>query len=268
MGIAVLKQVGFKLLGYFREDYRDLLQRNVFSEYQRGLARNEPTWTGKMVLPQKYGRGLPERVVELLFARRLYEVGHRVLDVGHANAQRAHLMMIRSLPDVADVTGLDIADPVFSPQAYYRASIMGDITNSGFPDRCFNLVWCISTLEHFGMDNSLYTNDYRRGDDLASRALHEMLRVLACEGRLLVTVPFGRYENHSRHINYDYHTWQALLEPIRSHVRLTEWYFRHTFGSGWCPAEPRELEHVGYYDQANAGSGGLAVAVAIKDADG
>jgi hypothetical protein len=91
-----------------------------------------------------------------------------------------------------------------------------------------------------------------------------MLRLLKKSGTLLITVPYGKYEEHGWLRNYDQHRWQDLLGAARPQATVRELYFRHTYGNGWTTASPEELRYVGYYDQANAGAGGLAAALIVK----
>jgi SAM-dependent methyltransferase len=253
-----------------RPDPKVAIQRRIADEFDRAAGLPQPGFPARLQLPPEYGKGLPERVVELLIARLSYRAGLSVLDVGHAYATRAHLHMLRSLPEPRHLTGIDIAPPSYDTTPYYQRSISADIIASGIADDNFDLIWCISALEHFGMDNSMYTARFNQAAGQDARALGEMVRILAPAGTLVVTVPYGRYEDHRTMKNYDAQRWQALLETIRSKARIREMYFRHTFGAGWAQAECQELRYVGYYDQANAGAGAIAIAHITKadDSDG
>jgi SAM-dependent methyltransferase len=240
------------------------MQQRIAEEFDRARALEQPEFPACLQLPPLYAKGLPERAVELLIAWHSYRPGLRVLDVGHAYAMLCHLHMIRALPQPRRLTGVDIANPQYDSRPYYQASLIGDITRSTIPGESFDLIWCISALEHFGMDNSLYTSQFDQTSGQDARALGEMVRILAPGGTLVVTVPYGRYEDHRTMKNYDAQRWQALLETVRSKARVREMYFRHTFGAGWAQAESPELRYVGYYDQANAGAGAIAIAYITK----
>jgi SAM-dependent methyltransferase len=172
--------------------------------------------------------------------------------------------MLRSLPTPRHVTGIDIADPHYDPSQFYERTVKGDITHTPFETSTFDRIWCISSLEHFGMDNSGYTSNFAQDETMDARAVHEMLRILSPGGQLLITVPYGKFEDHGTHKNMDRDHWQPLLNIGRTSSRVQEWYFRHTYGNGWREVTADELQHVGYYDQANAGAGGLAVALMTK----
>jgi SAM-dependent methyltransferase len=203
-------------------------------------------------------------VIELLLARLIYRQGAAVLDVGHANSMACHLEMIKSLHAPRNISGIDIAQPVFDVSKYYSDSICGDVADSGFPDGTFDVIWCISALEHFGMDNSQYAAGFSGADSCASAALREMIRIAQPHGQVLVTVPFGKYENHGWFLNFDREHWQNLLCSVSHDTDVRQLYFRHTSGDGWAAVDPFELTHTGYYDQSNSGAGGLAVALITK----
>jgi len=75
----------------------------------------------------------------------------------------------------------------------------------------FDLVICISTIEHIGRDNTGYGLPGHTGASGDVETIREIERVLEPNGRLLITVPFGRREEHSWFIQYDAAEWQKLL---------------------------------------------------------
>jgi SAM-dependent methyltransferase len=245
-------------LGIKRLVGRDLQQR-ITREVQRALRLGGHDFPERLALPVPYGRGLPERVVELLAARLTYEPGLRVLDVGHAHVLACHRDLLRALPPPRDLTGIDIAEPIYDAAALYTRSIRGSVTAMEFPDACFDRVWCISALEHFGMDNSAYTPDFFVDESMAERAMEEMLRVLRPAGSLLLTLPFGRYEDHGWFRNFDAAHLRTLLAPVRGRAMIHELYFRHAAPGGWAAADPESLREVGYGDEGNAGAAACVV---------
>ena len=233
------------------------LQREIATECQRAFRNGRHDFPALVDLPSPYGRYLPERVVELLLARLLYEPGMKVLDVGHANIMECQKAMLRSLPTPRDLTGIDIAEPVYDTSAYYRQSVQASIDATPFSDGSFDLIWCISSLEHIGMDNSHYVQD-GGGKATPESALSEMVRLLRPGGSLLITVPYGRYEDHGWFRNFDEEHLQRLLDRVRPRMMIHELYYEHTPANGWRAASPDRLKTVGYRDQENAGAAGLA----------
>jgi SAM-dependent methyltransferase len=245
-----------------KKSANDVLQARIFKEVQRAIPLNPSASISKVTLPKLYGRKLPERVIELLLAWITYRPNIKTLDVGHANAMDCHLQMLAHLAEPKDLTGIDISTPTYDPCLYYGESVVGDITLAPFLNDSFQLIWCISTLEHIGKDLSSYNRLQQLGStDI--QALVEMLRIVANGGSILITVPFGKYEDHKWLTNYDTEHLQRLLEWVRPKANCEEFYFRYTDENGWTSAIPQELESTGYYDEENAGAAGL-VAVYIE----
>jgi SAM-dependent methyltransferase len=235
----------------------------ILSEVGRALELNRGN-DGTIRLPAQYGRNLPERVIEILFARSYYKPGLKVLDVGCSNAMESHLRMVRNLAPPRNIVGIDISIPSERTRRYYDRFLHESIVSSRIEAGSFDLIWCISALEHFGMDNSSYTDRFILSEEMDVQAVKEMIRILAPGGRLLVTVPYGKYENHAWFRNYDGDHLRTLLAPVERHADIQASFYRHTHGTGWRVATVEELEHVGYYDQSNGGGAGLAVLTATK----
>lgn len=96
--------------------------------------------------------------------------------------------------------GLDIAAPFRSHP--FDETIMADVTEITFTER-FDLITCISTLEHIGCDVTRYQRgELRRADPGGlQRAVVEKLR--NASDKLLVSVPFGMFEDHGWFLQYD-----------------------------------------------------------------
>ncbi len=240
------------------------IQWSITREYNRALRSDLHRFPASVTLPRPCGENLPERVVELLLARLSYWPGAAVLDVGHANSMACHRDMVRSLPNPRNITGIDMAEPVYDVGELYAASVRRDICDTEFLDDTFDLVWCISSLEHIGMDNSGY-GEPRSDDAAADRALAEMMRITRPGGFILVTVPYGKFENHGWFRNFDEETLQDLLEVVRPQATVHELYFGHSHGGGWSRFDAEELKGTGYLDEGNAGAAGLAAVVIEKD---
>jgi SAM-dependent methyltransferase len=239
-------------------------QSKLSEAFAQAFAFNRCRQLGDIALPEPFAAGLNERAVELTLARLLYKPGLEILDVGHANAMLCHLRMMASLPSPRNITGIDIAAPVYNTKPYYQKSVRADITAHPFNEGSFDLIWCISTLEHFGMDNSTYTDAFIVDYGLAHKALISMVHMLRPGGKLLVTVPYGRFEDHGWLINYDAERWRKLMDVVRGKTNLTEMYFKYTFSKGWHITIPEELRYTGYQDQHNFGAAGLAAGIIEK----
>ena len=181
-------------------------------------------------LPREFGLALDERVVEFPWVIARRPTGD-VLDAGSALNHRVVLEPL--LPSVRSLT-----ITTFTPDAERELPgpryVAADLRELPFEDRSFDTVVSISTLEHVGMDNSEYGSSEPRSDDPdreMGRALDELRRVLRPGGRLLLTVPYGRREDHGWLRQFDRRGLRRLLE--RSRMRLDELVvYRHTL-AGW-----------------------------------
>ncbi len=73
--------------------------------------------------------------------------------------------------------------------------LFDDLRRIPIRDAFYEAVACISTLEHVGFDNVVYTGESEAGDaqqDDFVLAMQELSRVLAPGGTLYLTVPYGR----------------------------------------------------------------------------
>lgn len=81
--------------------------------------------------------------------------------------------------------------------------VFGDLRKLPFKDSFFDFIVCQSTLEHIDMDNSIYGYDLvpTQVEEKAKsyeylKVVEELSRVLNSGGKLLITVPYGKFENH------------------------------------------------------------------------
>jgi len=104
-------------------------------------------------LPENYGIGLDERVVEYpwLFSR-LPSTAERILDAGAVLNQGWIL-------DLPQIIQKDVVIYTLAPECFSRISdrvsyVYGDLRRSILRDDAVSAVVCLSTLEHIGMDNT------------------------------------------------------------------------------------------------------------------
>ena len=187
-------------------------------------------------LPPGYGVGLDERCVEVpwLFANANKDA-REYLDAGSA---LNHEYLLRS----PFWSGRRLTIVTLAPEGRCFWSLgvnyhFADLRRLPFLDGWFDEVACLSTLEHIGMDNRVFDpSDPGRVDPSGLvPALRELRRVLRPTGRLLLTVPFGRYENHGLFQQFD----AALLEQasrVFAPGSRTDTFYRYD-QTGWQLAE-------------------------------
>jgi SAM-dependent methyltransferase len=140
-----------------------------------------------------------ERLIEIPWALERVRAGERVLDVGTANAEPAYLAALAAC-GAAELVGVDVAEA----DVLGMRTVVADVRDMPFEAGSFDLALCVSTLEHVGKDNRLYGAGSERDERAIGDALEELRRVLAADGRLVVTVPCGEREDHG---------WFVQLEP-------------------------------------------------------
>ncbi|MDX6439919.1 MAG: hypothetical protein QOF45_2502 [Gaiellaceae bacterium] len=162
--------------------------------------------------------GTDERVVELPWVLARLR-GDRALEVGYAFAEAPYLAALL-LAGFDELTGVDLAEADVPGMTTVRA----DVRALPFDNGTFDLVLCVSTLEHVGADNTGYGLEAE--DDAAARltALRELRRVLAPSGRLLITVPCGEPGDYGWFRQDDVRGWTRLFTRAGFFVEEQEVY--------------------------------------------
>ncbi len=148
-------------------------------------------------LPASHGIGLDERVVEYPWVfSRLTSAPSHLFDAGST-------LNFPNLLDLPVLKQKRIVIYTLAPESFSAMEnvsyLFGDLRDTILRDSVFEEIVCISTLEHVGMDNTrIYTGDQRFHEHRTSdfrRVMTELRRLLAPGGRLLLTVPFGAYQD-------------------------------------------------------------------------
>ncbi|HKT43175.1 MAG TPA: methyltransferase domain-containing protein [Gaiellaceae bacterium] len=181
-----------------------------------------------------------ERAIEVPWVLSRCAGRARTLDVGTANAEHAYVEGLRELE--GGLVTVDLSEP---------ADVIADVRSLPFEDGAFDRVLCVSTLEHVGFDNSVYGLDAARGENGHEDALRELRRVLASDGRLLVSVPTGVREDHGWHLQRAPLEWIELFERCGFVVFEDELY-AHT-DEGWRSASLVEAD-AARYGEGRAGA--------------
>ncbi len=211
--------------------------------------------------------GSDERAIEIPWCLARYDGEPRVLDVGYAFAEPAYLAGLAAL-GAQELVGVDLATanvPGLRP-------VVADVRELPFDEGSFDLALCISTLEHVGRDNEIYDVDAPRDETGDEAALRELHRVLAGDGRLLVSVPTGVLDDQRWQIVRPPEAWIALFERAGFMVFEDELYVRDD--SGWRTASLEEARVAPYLEhgagavllaELRPGSFGGKVRLAVRD---
>jgi hypothetical protein len=215
-------------------------------------------------LPAGYGWRLDERIVEYpwVFARA-ERWGQRIMDAG-STLNRA---LFLAHPAIAsrELVVYDLAHRTMHalPRISY---ITGDLRHMVLGDGVVDVIVCISTLEHIGLDNTrLYTADQRyredREDDFQV-AVKEFRRVLAPGGTLLVTVPFGRRANLGWLQQFDRARVDEIVAVFGGEVRDAS-YFKYE-ATGWIRSTAEACADCEYFDVHRGGGWDVDFAAAAR----
>lgn len=185
-----------------------------------------------------------ERPIEIPWALGRARGARRVLDAGSAFAEPAYLAALLGL-GADELVAVDLA-PVDVPGL---RPVVADLRELPFEDGSFDVALCISTIEHVGFDNSVYGIEAEREDDGIARALAELGRVLAPDGRLVVTVPTGAHEEHGWFVQLEPDDWRARFAAAGFDTVDEETYALGP--DGWAAAEDVAGAH---YREQGAGA--------------
>jgi SAM-dependent methyltransferase len=184
-------------------------------------------------LPPGYGIGIDERCVEYPWVvAHLTEGKERLLDAGSAfnysfilnqplfGEKKIHIITLAPENNCLWKSGISY--------------IYEDLRKLPIQDEFYDTITCLSTLEHIGFDNTMYTRSTKYTEqDVNSYliALRELWRVLKPGGTLYVTVPFGKYKNFGTFQQFDVKLVAQVILACNAD-EVTQIYFRYSL-NGW-----------------------------------
>jgi SAM-dependent methyltransferase len=199
-------------------------------------------------LPPRFGYRVDERIVEVPWVLvRLRQERRVLLDAGAAFNH--DFLLDQPVLLVRRVVMCSI-----SPERRLGADGVSytccDLRQPGFMSESFDEIVCVSTLEHVGMDNTrVYSRDVRlkecRPEDYLE-AVRGFRRLLKHGGRLFLTVPYGRYENHGWLQQFDREGLERILREFGG--RPTSVGFYKYLADGWQIVDADACADCRYFD--------------------
>jgi SAM-dependent methyltransferase len=217
------------------------------------------------LLPQGYGVGLDERIIEYpwLFSRLPDGFGH-LLDGGSA----------LNYPYLIDSTFLAKKQMVImtlapESQLLKRSNlsyVFGDLRNTFFKENTFDYIVSISTLEHIGMDNTkIYTSDTvyneANSEDFIL-AVREFRRILKPSGHLIITVPFGKAQDLGWLKQFDVPMLKSLIDAFGSSL-VSKTFYKYD-ATGWQVSNEMSCGDCEYFDVHSSESAAVDLAAAAR----
>lgn len=199
-------------------------------------------------LPIGYGNGIDERMVEYPWLLSRIGTSSIVLDAG--GTLNHDWILARPELNRKRVVIYTLAPESYVKHTENVSYIYGDLRETVLRNDQFDLIACISTLEHVGMDNTVfYSKQVRyaeqRPEDFL-QVVDELKRLIKPGGRVLVTVPYGAEQNHGWFQQFTSERVQLLLDrfqPIQTDVR----YYAYS-STGWQIATAEECNDAVYFD--------------------
>lgn len=200
-------------------------------------------------IPQGYGHRLDARMIEIPWVlSRLPEQAIRILDAG---SSLNHFEVISS-PKLRDKS-LTILTLAPEANCYWEQGISyvyDDLRDAPFKNGLFDVVTCVSTIEHLGMDNSFYAEKLdaaRPGSQKAYlTAAQELKRVLKPGGTILITFPFGTYQNLGWFQQFNAEMADELIDAFQPKM-IHEAIFRY-LPDGWVKSTREACAECEFFD--------------------
>jgi SAM-dependent methyltransferase len=213
-------------------------------------------------LPDGYGRGFDERVVEFpwLAGRRL---SGTVLDAG---STLNHLHVLRRLrPRMEELHIVTLAPEDRAFPALKVSYLFADLRRLPMGDGVYDRVLSLSTLEHVGLDLEHFGANGGQAEDPQEASLAaaaELRRVARAGGEVLITVPIGVPERFGWVRTFSSEELDALIarfDPVEVDIA----YFRHD--GGWQRADRASVADARYRDHlgGEAPRNGIVAAEAV-----
>ena len=185
------------------------------------------------ILDQNYGEFIDERVVEYPWIiSRLSSAKGKLFDAGS-------ILNFDYLVNHESIANKDLTIGTLEPECscFWKSRIsyvFCDLRHLPFQDNWFDEVISLSTIEHIGMNNSMYSdNPNFVENDIWSflEAITELKRVVKVGGKVYVTVPYGEYTNFGWYQQFNTEMIDKLISTF-SPSKIKETYFCYE-NSGW-----------------------------------
>lgn len=199
-------------------------------------------------LPENYGFGIDERIVEYPWMlSRLNSSECLLLDAGST-------LNYTCILNLQQLTTKSIIIMTLAPEHLEKRNnvsyLYGDLRDILIRDNTFRYIVCISTLEHIGMDNTVFYTSEKKYQETNLEAykpvMNELRRVLEPGGCLLLTVPYGKPENFGWMQQFDGMGLRKIVESFGNEPVNTT-FFQY-LPQGWVISDELACKECEYYN--------------------
>ncbi len=196
----------------------------------------------RLKLPDKYGEFLDERVVEYPWLlSRLNNKKTKILDAGS-------ILNYDYILNYETIANRSVTIVTLEPEnnCYWQnkvSYVFGDLRELDFRDNWFDEVFSLSTIEHIGMDNSIYSDDeaFKEKKNLDFiKAVKEFKRVTKPEGKVYISVPYGKYTDFGWYQQFNKEMIEQLVYAFAP-SKLVETYYCYEAG-GWSISDKEHCQ--------------------------
>ena len=219
-----------------------------------------------------------DRAIEIPWSVSLVDASMRVLDTGVAYAEDVAIGPVCKL-GVKELYGCDWAEPkpIVKEITHNKMKIFKQDLRDRFPDEYqnfFDIVLCISTLEHVGQNNShWYFKDDKYGLNPTADidAVINMRDTLKPGGMLAITVPYGAHMELDCFKQYDKAILDNVIEKSGMTPIVKDFFICKYMPNpqqehdGWYHSTEDEVKNQRFAAHSIVGSTGLACFVLQKD---
>lgn len=179
-----------------------------------------------------------ERIIEIPWVLRRVPKGSLVLDVGCTEGVYHKALKEKQ----CIVHGIDLRPLVGQQEKHIDVFIQGDILNHPKLETDYDVITCISTLEHAGL--RAYSNE--RIDPYADlKMLLVMSSLLRKSGLLFITVPFGRLQIDFWLRSYSDTYWRHFIDMTGLDTVEESFFKFNKTGRSWSSCKKEDLKDVG-----------------------
>lgn len=187
----------------------------------------------EIALDEKYGEFIDERIVEYpwIISRLSHSKG-KLFDAGS-------ILNFDYLINHEFVANKELTIATLEPEynCFWKnkvSYIFCDLRHLPFQDNWFDEVVSLSTIEHIGMNNSMYSNNPNFVENETwsfLEAIAELKRVVKVGGKVYISVPYGEYTNFGWYQQFNTEMIDKLIATF-SPSKIKETYFCYE-NSGW-----------------------------------